>query len=475
MWDMFLTASLIAHAVLAPYTVGHILLHKEDPRGAFGWIAASILLPVGGPILYALFGINRIRCRAQRLQRRANARLSLEPPDLLQDRQLHGSVPDDLIRLAQVSSRMTGLPLLEGNAIELLHDGEEAYPAMLKAIDEAQHRVWMTTYIFRIDPMGRRFRDALTAAAGRGVEVRLLIDGVGCFWSWPWLWLPFKRGGVTTARFLPPHFVIPNAYVNLRNHRKVLLVDDDTGFTGGMNITSRHLARREREPRITDLHFRLSGPILGQIQASFAEDWRFTTGEQLQLTEKPAAIPDRDTICRLIVDGPGHPIDRISTVLFSGIAAARKKVVIMTPYFLPSREITAALRGAALRGIDVQIVIPEKLDQLGPQWARARVLETLLRSGVTCYVRPPPFAHTKLVLIDDEYALIGSANIDARSLRLNFEMMVEIYRSSAVVRLALHADEVVAECRTLQIEELENRALPIKLRDGLAWLGSPYM
>ena len=466
---------LTTHVLTVPIAVGHILLFKEEPRGAFGWIATSLLLPVGGPCLYALFGINRIRMRARKLTEKGHTSLTLDAHRLSGNRVDLQSVPVELSALNETAQRLTRLPVLDGNHFDLLRNGDEALPAMLEAIDAATQSICMTTYIMRADSMGRRFCQALVAAAGRGVTVRLLIDGVGCLLSRRHIEQWLKGSDVQLAVFLPPRLFPPSLHVNLRDHRKLLLVDGRTGFVGGMNINEKNLNRADIRNPIQDLHFQVSGPILNQLREVFCEEWAFTTGEHPELPDALPLDTGANALCRVIADGPSLEQDRLATLLFAAIAVARESIVIITPYFLPSRELTAALAGAALRGVDVTIIIPQKLDRVGPQWARSKVLPALLRRGVRILTQPPPFAHTKLLLIDSQYAVVGSANIDPRSLRLNFELGVEVYRSDAVTRLAMYCDDLFKVCTPITLAELEARSLAVRLRDGMAWLASPYM
>jgi cardiolipin synthase len=267
----------------------------------------------------------------------------------------------------------------------------------------------------------------------------------------------------------------PSLHVNLRNHRKLLVTDGRIGFTGGMNIGDRHLAERtDNVGRVTDLHFRLQGEIVQQLERAFIADWRFVTGEQLA-SAPIESVPAGTSVCRTIVDGPNEDFERLTTILVAAVSLARQRVTIVTPYFLPSRELIAALRTAALRGVRVVVILPGKNNLPYVHWATRNMLWQLLQWNIEIYYQPPPFSHTKLFMIDDHYAQIGSANIDPRSLRLNFELMVEIYDAVSLSTWVGHTEKIRQRSQRISLEEINGRSLPVKIRDAVAWLFSPYL
>lgn len=463
---------LAVHGVLALLATVHILLTQRLPQTALGWIGVCFVVPFGGPLLYFLFGVNRVSTRAKALRRRspaaAGSASSQRPAD-------SSPVPSEYSELARISDAVTGLPLTAGNDIKLLRNGEQAYPAMLAAIDGAEHSIRMTSYIFETNASGIRFIDALARAQARGVDVRVLLDGVGELYSRPRAGPQLKARGVRVARFLPPRLLPPALHVNLRNHRKVLLVDGGVAFTGGMNIGDRHLAADAANPdRVADLHFRLRGPVVAQIEQVFIEDWAFVTGEDLQ----PAAAPPADrgqAMCRTIVDGPNEDLDKLDMVVVGAISSARREVTIMTPYFLPDPGLIAALQSAALRGVEVTVVLPAHNNLTFVHWASRHMLGYLLKYGVRICYQPPPFVHSKLLVVDGHYAQIGSANLDPRSLRLNFELVVEVYDPLFAGDLARYFADARAGARELTQAEVRGWPLIRRLCDALAWLFTPYL
>jgi cardiolipin synthase A/B len=452
------------YVVCATFGSVHALLTKPDPRSALGWIATAWLLPFVGTLLYLLFGVNRVRTRARQL--RAGVTFSgggiVSPP------------PEDFAsQLTRIGDAVTQRPRLPGNEVIALENGENAFPLMLRAIESARHSVWLSTYIFETDPVGREFIAALAAAAARGARVHVLVDGIGEWYSWPHAVRLLRRAGVRAARFLPPRFAMPMLSLNLRNHRKLLIVDGETGFVGGMNIGGREVGKAHRR-RMADLHFRVRGPAVAQLAECFAADWRFAAGEAL--APPPMARPDAGPcVCRTITEGPDEDTDKLLFVILGAISVAHRQVLIMTPYFIPPPELTAALQTAALRGVEVCLVLPERSNLRYVDWATRRWLPPLLERGIQVYLQPPPFSHTKLIVIDGSYAQIGSANIDPRSLRLNFEIAVEVYDQSACGGLAEYVLSARDHAIRLPSAPPPGQRFLGRLRDSLFWLLSPYL
>jgi cardiolipin synthase len=436
-----------------------------------------VFVPGFGAAAYWLLGVNRLRTRGRKLQRTWPG-LSDEEERNATAQGLAGpqDVPIELSQLAALGRSVTDKPLLRGNRISLLHNGEQAYPAMLQAIRTARKSVHLCSYIFAPDQQGNQFIEALADATRRGLDVRVMIDGIGEKYNRPRLSSMLKAAGVPVARFLPPRWLRPNLHFNLRNHRKLLLVDGLRGFTGGMNIGQNHMAAQTNNPRrVTDLHFEVQGPVIAHMEDAFTEDWAFVTGEPPAAGMPELAASDGGAICRGITDGPNEDLDKLTWILLGAISAAHRRILIMTPYFVPDRAIILALIGASLRGVSVQVVLPGLNNLPFVNWASRAMLWELLQHGVRVFYQPPPFAHSKLLVVDDDYALIGSANIDARSLRLNFEFNLEVYDRDFVTDLSAHFQAAQAEAVETSLAELDARPLTERVRDGLARLAAPYL
>jgi cardiolipin synthase len=464
--------------LLASLAAVHALLYKRNPSSALGWIAVSLIFPPIGALLYFLFGINRVRTRAKKLEKRSPFRIEFgyERPENEEDYSKSDvPVPRDLSQIFRVSEAVTRRPIVGGNRIQMLHNGEEAYPPMLEAIENAKSSVFLATYIFDSDRTGRRFIDALTRAAKRGLDVRVLIDGVGELYAFPRAGTLLKKQKVNIRRFLPPKLFPPTIHINLRNHRKILVADSRVAFMGGMNIGDRHLAQNTNNPsRVRDVHFRVEGPVVIQLEKVFLEDWAFCGGEQKRVPPD-FSIQAGNVISRTIVDGPNEDLDKLATILTGAVSSAKHCISIMTPYFLPSREIISALQVAALRGVEVDIILPLKNNLPFVHWATRNMLWELLQKGVRIYYQPPPFVHSKLFIVDNHYAQIGSANLDPRSLRLNFELVLEIYDKETAVNLEAHVKKCRDTSKEIFLGEMDTRPIGLRIRDAMAWLFSPYL
>jgi cardiolipin synthase len=471
--DLWTLAAAVLSLAVALAASGHVVLNKRDVRAALGWVGFIWLAPVIGALAYLVLGVNRIRRRAHALRLpevRARIPEDLRPPP--------PSLPPAAAHLAPLVPLADGVvrrPLVAGNAVTLLAGGEVAYPAMLAAVDAAERSVTFCTYIFDAGRAGDAFVAALSRAHERGVKVRVLVDAVGVRYRWPPIHRRLRAAGVATELFLPRLTPAWLPFVNLRNHRKVLVVDGRIGFTGGMNVRDDFLPAPRRAP-FMDLHARVEGPVVTHLQEAFAEDWLFTTGETL---EGGAFFPPLhragDVLARGVPDGPDEDFEAIRWVLLGALATARERVRIVTPYFLPDPGLVTAIDVAVMRGVEVDVVLTERGNLPLVQWAQTAQLWQVIERGCRVWVTPPPFDHTKLMVVDGVWSLIGSANWDPRSLRLNFELEVECYDADLGARLEALATERIARARRLTLEDLDRRPLPIKLRDGFARLLSPYL
>ncbi len=452
----------------------HALIHKRDSRAATLWLGIIWLVPALGPLLYLALGVNRIRRRAITLA--VHKAFTRDVPENLGEPEPHGA--ENLQHLARVVGRVTGQPLTTGNQIEPLVNGDAAFPAMLAAIDAAEKSVSLATYIFDNDATGGKFVAALERAIKRGVAVRVLIDSAGSRYSWPPITFRLRHAKIPFAKFLPASLFTPwrVATINLRNHRKSLIVDGWTAFTGGMNLRHGNMLAEQPPHPVQDLHFRVTGPVVAGLQAIFANDWAFTKEEILDgETWFPEVKEAGEVIARVIPDGPDADFENARWTLLAALAEAQSAVKILTPYFLPDPALISALNLAALRGVRVDIILPAKNNLPFVHWASRALWWQVLERGCHIWLAPPPFDHSKLMIVDGHWVLLGSANWDARSLRLNFELNVECYNRSLAQKMEKIIAGKMSAAREVTLAEADQRPLPEKLRDALARLFSPYL
>jgi cardiolipin synthase A/B len=474
------TVMLGVLAVVVPASASvHIVLTKRNTSAAVAWVGLVWLAPALGIVAYLMFGVNRIQRRAQAIRSDGSPGNLIQQVTPLPAAALEGILAREnshLASIARLTGRVSGRPLLAGNRATLLVDGDEAYPAMLEAIHAAERSVALCTYIFDHDAAGLRFRDALAEAVERGVEVRVLIDAVGARYSRPSMVGELRRVGVPVARFHPEILTWKMPYFNLRNHRKILVVDGVTGFTGGMNIRHGHILSENPERPIRDLHVRMEGPVVAEFQETFAEDWVATTGEALTGDAWfPVLEEAGHVVARGISDGPDVNYEKLHSVLVGALASAERTVRIVTPYFIPDERIIDALGVAAMRGVEVEVYLPARGNLIMVQWASQGHWPQVLERDVRIFLTPAPFDHSKVMTVDGGWGLVGTANWDPRSLQLNFEFNVESYDPDFVRALDDFVDQRREEAREIRLEEMRSWPFHHRLRDGAFRLLSPML
>ena len=367
-WPVFVVILAVLFAAAAFI---HAAMTKDDVRSALGWSAIALLSPFVGAFIYAVFGINRVS-RSSFRNRRARSRSAMPvdrgeaSPDWLSE-----AVGANLAPLITLGDRVTTLPITAANSVTLLDGGDETYGAMIEAISNARRSVYLETYIFDDDPLGQQIAEALAAAAKRDVDVRVLIDAVGARYSRPPITRRLGKAGVRHAKFLGRLLPLRLPYANLRSHRKIMIIDGEIGFAGGMNIRDEFARSIVGDDYAVDTHFRLGGPIVSQLGRVFASDWHFSTGEELhgQIDMSHPASSD-PLFCRAIDSGPDDDgLERTMGVILGALAIAKERVLICSPYFLPDVRLVAALAVAARRGVRVDIVIPERSNLRLVGWA----------------------------------------------------------------------------------------------------------
>ena len=420
-WWWFYMAGHVLGLVLVPV----VLFSRRLSQSKIAWIMALLGFPWLGALLFWWFGSRRLERRVLGL--RGVAAAALEPvvdayrrTGVLPTRVGPSGISADLL----VEARHLGASVpVPGNEFTLLAEGPEAMAAAEAAIRGARHHVHLTTYIFKRDPTGERMLRILEEVARRRVEVRVLYDGLGTLASLrhgEGFFDPLRRTGAKVEGFLPFGALRSGLRANLRNHRKLLIVDGDVAFTGGMNVGDEYATGRDWR----DCHCRVAGPVVPSLQRVFASDWSFAAHEKLEdpaYYHRPPIVGD--VPIQVIESGPDQEDPLAEDMMFGAIASARRSIDIVTPYFVPPEPIEHALRSAALRGRRVRILLGEHIDHQIVRWATDAYLPRMIEAGVEVW-RHPKMVHGKVVIVDGTWATLGSTNLDARSLRLNFELNI---------------------------------------------------
>lgn len=468
----------VLSVVFGTVAATHAAMTKREVRSALGWVGVIILSPLVGAMIYAVAGINRIR-RATLISRRA-----LELDEIWRSLSLYAISRETVAtqfgprfgQMKLLGDKVSRHPLSSGNLIAMLTTGEETFDAMCEAIEAAQFSIILETYIFDRDVVGRRVADCLIAAHKRGVAVRVIVDAVGARYSVPSIIGYLEEGGVPVAVFNGQVIMgLRLPYANLRTHRKILVVDGATAFVGGMNIRAGFVGSDSAR----DTHFRVTGPVVADILAVAAEDWHFETGEVLLGPEWRVrlddALPGAGTAIRAVVSGPDTHIETNHRLLLGAFSVAERSIRIVSPYFLPDTTFIAALNTAARRGVQVDVIVPSQNNLAIVARAMMGQFAQILRDGCRVHLSSGHFDHSKLMVIDRQWCFIGSSNLDSRSLRLNFEIDLEVYDRVLAEQIEDGIDERLATAEQVTLEGLRARSLPNRLIDRLFWLGSPYL
>jgi cardiolipin synthase len=458
-----------------------VLLQRKEPASTIAWILTLVFLPALGAVLFLLFGRNRVRLGAKR-KREADALVR----SLVAAARTEGSSPNVSFALAPLSdlerqifrvgailssTRPTG-----GNRLAFYDDGNQFYDALGAAIDHATHHVHVEFYLIRNDATGAWLRDKLAAAASRGVEVRLLCDGFGCLGLGRRWFRPLRRAGVKLGFFLPMRSMLLQP-VNLRNHRKIVVVDGETAFTGGMNVGDEYRGTMRGVGAWRDLSFRIDGPAARALQGVFFQDWFFATGEPLRPDEYFPNIVEAagGASVAIVPSGPDTRTEAIHRLFFAAIAAARERVFLTTPYFVPDPAMLIALEVAAMRGVEVHLILPSRSNHRVTFHAGRAMYDDLLEAGVHLHEFTPGMIHAKAMVVDGRISMIGSANMDMRSFRLNFEVHAFVHDPETASMLEERFRKDLAQTTPIALDAWRRRSWTLRVVEGAARLVSPLL
>lgn len=476
-WTIF---SLIFLVTAIPVAV-MIILEKRSPFKTAAWVLALILLPVFGVVFYLFFGqeYRKKKLFSRKGIKSLNQYRKLSITQLRQFEHTYQNLPPEIMAkesIIRLLLKNSNALLTSGNRLKILNDGEETFRSIFKAIESAKHHVHLEYYILEDDKIGNRLKNLLIRKSLEGVEVRIIIDDVGSWGLSNKFIRELRNNGVEIYPFMEVRFPRLTSRVNYRNHRKIAIVDGKIGFLGGINFADRYLEGIKRIGPWRDTHLRIEGDAVKCLQIVFSSDWYIVIHENLNGELYFPVLPKREGVpVQISASGPDSDWDSIGQAFFSMIAGAKSKVYIVTPYLMPPREIVYALKTAAMRSVDVRILIPHKSDSRIPKWSSFSYVGDLLEAGVHIYFYQAGFIHSKYIVVDSVLSTIGTTNLDFRSLETNFEVNAFVYDKAFSIRLEKLFKLDLQNSMEVKIEEWKRRKWNHKVRESLAHLVSPLL
>jgi cardiolipin synthase A/B len=474
-------ATTVLGYLLAFLLIPRILLTRREAGASLAWILVILFLPYLGALSFFVFGRTRVRRKTRKKERYTNAfqrkmnRLP-ESCNLAESNKKNKLLPGLSMPVAQLVNSISGTSPLTGNAVEVFIETEAAYKQMEDAILAARHHVHFMSYIFREDQAGKRFQKLLIQKAEEGIEVKLLVDGFGAQGLGSSFVKPMIKAGVKFAKFSPVFVLSIHWRPTLRNHRKILICDGTVGFAGGMNIGDEYQGRKKRFAPWRDTHLRVEGPAARQLQVIFSEDWFFATDEDLAEAEYfPDSPAVGNSVVQVVDSGPDKEHAAIHSVFFTAVTEATDRIYITTPYFVPDGAMLLALKSAAWRGLDVRILLPGRSDQRTAKLAARSYYQELIEAGVKIYEHRPGILHAKTMVVDGVWSTVGSANMDIRSFRLNYEVNVLVAGARFAGKMEKIFLQDVYRARLMTTRLLEEKSPAQRLAEGLARIFSPVL
>jgi len=489
-WPEAVGLGTLLHVILFFSVALHCLTHPREPRSTILWLFTVWAFPLVGVLFYCSFGVSRVPRKAWHKHRSdsqfgdARAEREMESQPLAYWRSLrsaHASKPCCAETFDRVLNRITpDHPLLSGNAIELLLDGAETYPALLEAIRGAHHHIHLMVYIIGHDAISREVLDACAERARDGVKVRILYDEFGSagarirkfFRRYRWV------ANMQVVGFTQVGLLKRSIQINLRNHRKIAVVDGEVAFTGGVNLHQGHLPK-DGNLAIRDYHFRIRGPLVNELQYTFLRDWYYMTDEDSRelLSQAYFGRPEAvgDIAARIVNSGPSSAQNSLDDVLFTALSEASRDVIAVTPYLILTEPLLQAMRMAAMRGVSVRLIVPGNNNHRSVLHASRSQYAALLEAGVRIYERRGPLLHAKAMVIDGSLSIFGTANLDIRSLRLNYETSIVSYDQTLAGRLLQEMRVDLEESEEIDLNRWLRRPWKQRILENAMALISPIL
>ncbi|MCJ8014409.1 cardiolipin synthase [Paenibacillus sp. KQZ6P-2] len=458
-----------------------LLLEFRNPSKTIAWLFILFCCPIIGFVVYCFVAQDykarrQVRTRGSRLFRQIRSILWSRAVIVKEIGEMHNPEFEHQERLFNLLSKLSESPITGCNASRVLTDGEEAFGAMLKAMEAAREHIHIEFYIFRHDVIGTQFQEIMIRKAKEGVKVRFMCDGLGSYKLKREFVEKLKEAGVQFYFFLPPLLAFIDRRINYRNHRKIIVVDGLTGFVGGLNVGDDYLGQYPNMGYWRDTHLQIQGDAVYYLQNVFLNDWQLASGEKIV---DPALYPEHaceaDEQIQIISSGPDQNWNAIQELCFSAISVAKKRIWITSPYFIPDPGVYEGMKTAAVSGVDVRIIIPWRSDSRLVHLASLSYVEELLLAGVRFYQYQKGFIHAKVMIVDQLLASVGTANMDMRSFFCNFELTAALFEQSSIERLAADFEEDMRVSREMTKKEFQERAFLHKKAEMLCRMLSPLL
>ncbi|WP_440897870.1 cardiolipin synthase [Amphibacillus sp. Q70] len=458
-----------------------VFLEHKNPTSTWSWLLVLTFIPLGGFLLYLMFGrkLSRKKLFIWDNKSRFGVKNAVENQlQLLAEDSF--PIPDHFENnrdLFYLHLRNNDAILTQENEVEIYNDGQAKFDALIKDIESAKHHIHMQYYIYRSDHLGKRIGNLLKKKAQEGVSVRFLYDDLGARKLSRRFIRELKQAGVLVEAFFPSLIPKINFKINYRNHRKLVIIDGEIGYTGGFNVGDEYLGEVKKYGYWRDTHLRITGEAVRNMQTRFILDWNQASKQQLILYDPIyyQAKPNGNVGMQIVSSGPDSDWEQIKYGYIKMIMEAEDYVYIQTPYFIPDESLADVVKIAALSGIDVRIMIPNKPDHPFVYWATHSYIGNMLEAGAKIYIYQNGFLHAKTIMVDGKIASVGTANIDVRSFRLNFEVNAFLYSEDVTQRLIADFEQDMSQSDLLTLEDYRKRSLWIQIKESIARLISPIL
>lgn len=480
-WSTFFFVLNVIYLTTAIIVAISVILENRNPTKTISWVVVLFVLPLVGLIFYFMVGKNY---RKEKIFSRKGLK-DFERIRLLSENQIIELQDKNFIENEKIRSKLPIINLLLRNSkallttrnhIEILNNGKETFDSVKTEINKARNHIHLEYYIIDDDKIGNEIRELLIAKAGEGIEVRLIIDDVGCWKLGKKFLQSLENAGVELYSFMPVRFPLFANRINYRNHRKIIVVDGKVGYVGGINIADRYIVGSENIPFWRDTHIKIEGEAVNSLQVVFLIDWYFVSGKILSdRSYFPRSKIKNTQLVQITASGPDSDWSSIMQAYFSAISTAREYIYIVNPYFIPNESILTALKTVALSGVDVRMIIPGKSDSFLAYNGTLSYVEELLEAGIRVFYYQKGFIHSKLILVDDVFASVGTANMDIRSFDDNFEVNALIYDEKLCNEFKDFFLEDLTDCLEADLDLHRDRSITKKLVQSFARIFSPLL